>query len=111
MSDPSPNPADETESDAAGDWPGQAEGLSLRESEILQMITWGLSNEQIAARSFLSINSVKSSIRSCYRKMSLSTRSHAVLWGVAHGLHPDLGPRVSATSDSEPGARHPRGDP
>ena len=67
-------------------WPGQAEGLTEREAEIIALITRGLSNKDIAARCFLSINSVKSYIRSAYRRMGVTSRSQAVLWGVRHGM-------------------------
>lgn len=72
-----------------GDWPGRATGLTTRESEIIALITQGLSNQQIADRAFLSINSVKSYIRSSYRKMGVASRSQAVLWGIEHGFRPD----------------------
>ena len=70
-------------------WPGQAEGLTEREAEIIALITRGLSNKDIAARCFLSINSVKSYIRSAYRRMGVTSRSQAVLWGVRHGMAMD----------------------
>ncbi len=72
-----------------GDWPGRKQGLTTRESEIIALITQGLSNQQIADRAFLSINSVKSYIRSSYRKMTVTSRSQAVLWGIEHGFRPD----------------------
>lgn len=72
-----------------GDWPGRAEGLTNREAEVIALITQGLSNQEIVERTFLSINSVKSYIRSGYRKMGVSSRSQAVLWGVEHGFRPD----------------------
>lgn len=72
-----------------GDWPGRTEGLTLRESEVIALITQGLSNDEIAQRCHLSINSVKSYIRSAYRKMSVSRRSQAVLWGIDNGFKPD----------------------
>lgn len=71
-----------------GDWPGRKEGLSARESEVVSMITQGITNEEIAKASYLSINSVKSYIRSAYRKMGVERRSQAVLWGVEHGMLP-----------------------
>lgn len=71
-----------------GSWPGQAEGLTARESEVVALITQGYSNQQIAERSYLSINSVKSYIRGAYRKMGVTRRSQAVLWGVRHGMLP-----------------------
>jgi DNA-binding NarL/FixJ family response regulator len=72
-----------------GDWPGRNEGLSERESEIIALITQGLTNQQIAEHAYLSINTVKSYIRSSYRKMAINSRSKAVLWGLEHGFRPD----------------------
>ena len=72
----------------AGNWPGREEGLSARESEVVSMITQGVTNEEIAKACYLSINSVKSYIRSAYRKMGVERRSQAVLWGVEHGMLP-----------------------
>jgi two-component system, NarL family, response regulator LiaR len=73
----------------AGDWPGREEGLSARESEVLALITQGLSNAEIAERTYLSINSIKAYIRSAYRKIGVRTRAQAVLWGATHGFLPD----------------------
>ncbi len=69
-----------------GDWPGREEGLTARESEVLSLITQGYSNNDIVETTMLSINSIKSYIRSAYRKMGVTTRSQAVLWGVDHGF-------------------------
>jgi DNA-binding NarL/FixJ family response regulator len=72
-----------------GTWPGQDHGLSPREAEVLALICQGLSNQQIASKSYLSINSVKTYIRTAYRKIGATSRSQAVIWGLAHGLAPD----------------------
>jgi NarL family two-component system response regulator LiaR len=72
------------------DWPGKAQGLTVRESEIVALITQGLSNQEIADRSYLSINSVKTYIRTAYRKMGVERRAQAVLWGIRHGFEPDV---------------------
>jgi len=71
------------------DWPGRSEGLSERESEILALITQGLNNAEVAAQTFLTPNTVKSYIRSVYRKIGAGSRTQAVLWGVANGFTPD----------------------
>src|SRR4051812_33689128 len=71
------------------DWPGRGEGLTDRESEILALITQGLSNADVAGHTYLSPNTVKSYIRSVYRKIGVESRTQAVLWGVAHGFVPD----------------------
>jgi len=61
------------------DWPGRGEGLSDRESEILALITQGQSNAEVAALTYLSPNTVKSYIRTIYRKIEVSSRTQAVL--------------------------------
>lgn len=79
----------ETSVGGAGDWPGRSVGLSPREAEVLALITQGLSNQEIADRVFVTNNTVKTYIRSTYRKIGVTRRSQAVLWGVAHGFEPE----------------------
>lgn len=76
----------ENVADASHAWPGREFGLTHRESEILALITQGLSNQDIAARCYLSINTVKSYIRGAYRKIDVETRARAVIWGMNNGL-------------------------
>ncbi|WP_148611918.1 helix-turn-helix transcriptional regulator [Nocardioides rubriscoriae] len=66
-------------------------GLTPRESEIVSLIVSGLSNREIGDRLQLSINSVKTYIRSAYRKMGVERRTQAVLWGLDNGIHVDRG--------------------
>lgn len=73
----------------SGQWPAKEAGLSPREAEVIGLIVQGLSNKDIAAQCYLSTNSVKTFIRSAYRKMGVSTRAQAVAWGIDHGLKPD----------------------
>lgn len=73
----------------AGNWPGREQGLTARESEVIALITLGLSNQEVADRAYLSINTVKSYIRSSYQKMGVTSRSRAVLWGLENGFRPD----------------------
>jgi len=87
---PGPGRASAGPGPGSGDWPGRAEaGLTARESEILALITQGLENTEIADVTGLSINSIKSYIRSCYRKIGVTNRSNAILWGVEHDFRPD----------------------
>jgi NarL family two-component system response regulator LiaR len=74
-----------------GDWPGRRHGLTEREAEILTLICRGMSNNQIAQRLYLSINSVKTYIRTAYRKIGAESRSQAVIWGLRHGFVPTPG--------------------
>jgi DNA-binding NarL/FixJ family response regulator len=71
------------------DWPGRREGLTDREAEILALITQGKSNAEVAAHTYLSPNTVKSYIRTIYRKIGVASRTQAVLWGVDNGFTPD----------------------
>jgi two-component system, NarL family, response regulator LiaR len=85
-----------------GDWPGREEGLTARESEVLSLITQGYSNNDIVDTTMLSINSIKSYIRSAYRKIGVTSRSRAILWGIDHGFQPD---RVQLTGNQLSGQR------
>ncbi len=71
------------------DWPGRSEGLTDREGEILALVTQGKSNAEVAELTYLSPNTVKSYIRTTYRKIGVASRTQAVLWGVRHGFTPD----------------------
>ena len=62
---------------------------------IRDRITQGLSNQEIAQRCYLSINSVKTYIRTAYRKIGAERRAQAVLWGIKHGFEPDILRRVT----------------
>ena len=83
------------EAAAAGeDLPGRVDtlgsqvGLTPREVEVLALIAQGASNMEIAERLYLSINSVKTYIRSAYAKIGATSRSRAVAWCLQHGFAP-----------------------
>jgi NarL family two-component system response regulator LiaR len=81
-------------------WPVREHGLTHREAEILALISQGLTNQEIAERCYLSINSIKTYIRSAYRKIGVTRRAQAVAWGMQNGLVPDysriVGPETEA---------------
>ena len=83
-----PRPIDE-DAGVSGNWPGRDFGLTQRESEVLALITQGLTNQEIADRAYISINSVKTYVRTAYRKIGVTRRSQAVSWGMQHGFEPD----------------------
>ncbi|MCL8025561.1 helix-turn-helix transcriptional regulator [Nocardioides bruguierae] len=70
-------------------WPAQEHGLSAREAEVIALVTRGMANIEIARACYLSINSVKTYVRTAYKKMGVHSRAQAVLWGLAHGLGPE----------------------
>lgn len=63
-------------------------GLTSRELDVLVKVAAGLSNRQIGAELSLSVNSIKTYIRTAYRKVHVTNRVGAVLWAVHHGLAP-----------------------
>ena len=99
----------ETSVGGAGDWPGRSAGLSSREAEIVALITRGLTNQEIAERAHVSLNTVKTYIRSAYRKIGVERRTQAILWAVAHGFEPDTERNVDPALRLRPGVPTPRG--
>jgi len=81
-----PRPSATPTHEVVGDWPGREVGLTAREAEVLALITRGFSNQEIAERSYLSINSVKTYIRTAYRRIGVTRRAQAVVWGMKHGF-------------------------
>jgi len=72
-------------------WPGRDLGLTERESEVLALAVQGCENTAIARHLYLSPNSVKTHARNLYRKIGVTNRTQAVLWGIGHGFLPDRG--------------------
>ena len=71
---------------AADDFLGASAGISPRESDVLQLVVLGHSNQEIADTLFLSINSVKTYIRSTYRKIHVTNRGQAIVWAIQNGF-------------------------
>lgn len=63
-----------------------AEPLTRRERVVLAELSEDVTLEEIAARLWVSRNTVKSQVRSAYRKIGVSTRAEAVAWARAAGL-------------------------
>ncbi len=77
-----------SDSQGFGRWPGDEFGISSRESEVLALICQGLSNKLVGESMHLQGNTVKTYIRSLYRKIGVRTRSQAVIWGISNGFQP-----------------------
>jgi NarL family two-component system response regulator LiaR len=60
--------------------------LTDREVCVLELIGAGMANHEIAERLFVSANTLKTYIRTAYRKIGVSRRPQAVLWAARHGL-------------------------
>ena len=68
-------------------WPGARQGLTQRESEILSFVVDGLSNRGIATRLVIGEETVKSHLRSIYRKLDVSDRAGAVATALREGIY------------------------
>lgn len=66
-----------------------AEMLSAREGEILELLSLGYRNKEIARRKDLSPHTVNSHVRNIYRKLSVNSRSE--LRAVLHGADSQMG--------------------
>jgi DNA-binding CsgD family transcriptional regulator len=60
--------------------------LTRRERVVLANLAEDVTLEQIASRLFVTRNTVKSQVRSAYRKIGVSTRADAVAWARQAGL-------------------------
>ncbi|MBW0253154.1 MULTISPECIES: helix-turn-helix transcriptional regulator [unclassified Cellulomonas] len=62
------------------------EPLSPRERVVLAELAEDVTLEDIARKLFVSRNTVKTQVRSIYRKIGASTRAEAAAWAEAAGL-------------------------
>jgi len=62
------------------------EPLTERELEVLQLVAQGLTNQEIANRLFLSLNTVKAHSRNIYGKLGVHSRTQAVATARAVGV-------------------------
>lgn len=85
---PDPHVGHATTLNHGATWPGRDDGLSRRESDMIVMIVDGYTNNEIAEGLYIGINSVKSYIRTAYRKIQVERRSQAVRWGLENGMAP-----------------------
>ena len=86
MTDTAPAHVDNAPLTAFGRRAATLEDLSRREIDVIRLITQGLSNEEIGLELYITNNTVKSFIRTAYRKIGVTRRPQAVLWGVHHGF-------------------------
>ena len=62
------------------------EPLSKRELDVLQLIAEGLTNQEVASKLYLALNTVKAHTRSIYSKLGVNSRTQAVARARALGV-------------------------
>jgi DNA-binding NarL/FixJ family response regulator len=60
--------------------------LSSRELEVLKLMAEGQSNPEIAARLYLSHNTIKTHVRGIFNKLGVDHRVQAAVVALRHGL-------------------------
>ncbi len=66
------------EVDVKIDWPGREAGLTERESELLSLLSTGMTNRELGEHLYISENTVKTQLRHLYRKLGVRNRAQAV---------------------------------
>jgi DNA-binding NarL/FixJ family response regulator len=72
--------------DQSAPLPQTIEGLSPRETEVLGLVTKGLTNKQIGGQLHIAENTVKNHLRNILDKLHLNNRAQAAAYAVRHGL-------------------------
>jgi DNA-binding NarL/FixJ family response regulator len=67
-------------------WPGRQLGLSQRESQVLGLLTDGLSNRLIASELVLGEETIKTHLRNIYKKLEVKDRAQAVAVAIRQGI-------------------------
>ena len=60
--------------------------LTPRETQVLRLVSMGLSNQEIADSLEISIETVKEHVQNLLRKLSLNDRTQAAVWAIRHGI-------------------------
>lgn len=79
--------------DEALRWPGRDVGLTERESEILSLLSTGMTNRELGSTLYLSENTIKTHLRSLYAKLGIRNRAQAAALA-GQGILGDQRPRA-----------------
>ncbi len=63
--------------DEALRWPGREMGLTERESELLSLLSTGMTNRELASQLYVSENTIKTQLRHLYAKLDVRNRAQA----------------------------------
>lgn len=92
-------------SDPGGPLSLRREPLTEREAEVLTLLATGMSNAEIGAELFISVNTVKSHLKNVYGKLGVDNRTRALSTALELGVISAAQPGPAATQARGP-ARH-----
>ena len=69
------------------DWPGKSAGLSERESQVLVLVSEGLTNKEIATALYLGRETIKTHLSKAYAKLGVKNRVEAVRFLTRDGTY------------------------
>jgi len=82
--------------------PSAAPELSERELEVLSLLAQGLTNQEIAAKLFLSEGTVKNYVSAVFTKINVADRTQATIYALRNGLRSRRGARPFTTETLRP---------
>lgn len=92
------------------DWPGRVDGLTERESQVLVLCAEGMTNAEIAEALYIGVETVKSHLRSAYRRLGVRNRTHAASYVERAGAFTRYQP-AALGAGSAPDGRRGSGEP
>ncbi|MGE0878854.1 MAG: protoglobin domain-containing protein [Acidimicrobiia bacterium] len=92
---------DESAGSGQPSWLGEKEGLSQRESQVLELCADGLSNREIADQLYLNVETVKSHLKRIYQRLDIHNRAAAAAFVHRYGQMPAFRP-IDWTAPSRP---------
>ncbi|HXH58676.1 response regulator transcription factor [Iamia sp.] len=82
------------------DWPGKDRGLTERESQVLVLVSEGLTNPQIGEALFVGHETIKTHLSRAYRRLGVRNRAEAVRLIFGTGAFERFRPAAEALDDT-----------
>lgn len=72
--------------------------LTMRENEVLELLTEGINYKSIAGKLIISETTVKTHVNNIFQKLQVNDRTNAVLYALSHGFKPSRTSSVVTTT-------------
>jgi len=71
--------------------------LTVRESEVLELLTEGINYKSIAQKLIISETTVKTHVNNIFQKLQVNDRTNAVLYALTHGFKPSSSAKTKSS--------------